>query len=157
MDTLTNEIFLGIFINGLSSLLFNVGTKFQNSIFEDKDFVESILDETDFELIIEETTGLEKIGDFDLESVCEFLNSPEIESIVRQIYASIYPNFSEGISYDVEWGSTEDIQKEFNLLFSKHFGVMGENGSEAKQQIFKLLLIGCEKTLRAYPKSGYLL
>ena len=59
---------------------------------------------------------MKELGNIKIDDICKFLESPEVESIVRQIYAiKIYPLETYSTEKEV---SFEDIRKEFSLLFS---------------------------------------
>lgn len=148
------DIFLGLFVNGLSYLVGYSSEKINEFVFENKESINSIIKETNFELILEESIDDEELGKVKRDDVCRFLKSPEVESIVRQIYAiKIYPLETCSIDKKV---SFEDISKEFSLLFSQYVGIDEKDISEITSKIFTILITGCEITLEKAISEGEL-
>ncbi len=139
------DISLGLFVNGLSYLIGYSSEKINGFLFEKEEVVNSIIKETNFESILEEIISEEEIGKIKRDDIYRFLKSPEVESIVRQIYAvKMYPLETCIIEKNV---SFEDIKKEFNLLFSQYIGTNEKNAFEIASKIFTILITGCEITL----------
>ncbi|AKB81689.1 hypothetical protein MSBR3_1111 [Methanosarcina barkeri 3] len=139
------DISLGLFVNGLSYLIGYSSEKINGFLFEKEEVVNSIIKETSFESILEEIISEEEIGKIKRDDIYRFLKSPEVESIVRQIYAvKMYPLETCIIEKNV---SFEDIKKEFNLLFSQYIGTNEKNDSKIASKIFTVLITGCEITL----------
>ncbi|AKB74481.1 hypothetical protein MSLAZ_1220 [Methanosarcina lacustris Z-7289] len=148
------DIFLGLFVNGLSYLIGYSNEKINGFIFENQEAVNSIIKETNFESILEESIYDEELGKIKRDDICRFLKSPEVESIVRQIYAiKIYPLESCSKEKKV---SFEDISKEFSLLFSQYIGTDAKNISDISSKIFTILITGCETTLEKAISAGEL-
>jgi hypothetical protein len=88
-------------------------------------------------------------GPGDLEVVCLFLQSPETEATIRQIYASKL--------FESPPTQLSDIQTEFIVSLAMFLGVAQEKLEEQAQQLFRTLLGNCERQLDSAIENGLLL
>ncbi|AKB29043.1 hypothetical protein MSSIT_2324 [Methanosarcina siciliae T4/M] len=151
--SITQNILLSLFANGLTSLICYLGVKLEDLPFEDEDSVSSLISKTNFDIIIEEFINAEELPEIDSKSICEFFTSPEVESIVLQIYAY---QFSSSVFNESNSKSIEEIREEFNLVLSLYFGIDKEKNSKLMSQIFMILIAGCEETLNKWTNEGKL-
>ena len=123
--------------------------KIPNSIFSKEEIESIVFDNSYFDPLIErnieyinkEIDNLDARVKINFESICMFFKYPEIECVIRQIYASTLPrnfNHDERI---------KDIEKEFTLLLSQYFGVKEENVLGLASLLFGILIEGCQETL----------
>ncbi len=110
------------------------------SVIFDNSYFDSLV-ERDIEYINKEINNLDNTYEINFESICTFFKYPEIECIIRQIYAAILPrNFTHD-------KNIKEIEKELALLLSLYFGVKQEKISNLASILFGILIEGCQETL----------
>lgn len=122
--------------------------KIPNSLFSKEEIGSVIFDNSYFDPLIEknieyinkEINNLNEELEINFESICMFFKYPEIECVIRQIYASILP-------WNYHDKSIKEIEKEFTLLLSQYFGVKEEKVSSLASLLFRILIEGCQETL----------
>lgn len=122
--------------------------KISNSLFSKEEIGSVIFDNSYFDPLIEknieyinkEINNLNEELEINFESICMFFKYPEIECVIRQIYASILP-------WNYHDKSIKEIEKEFTLLLSQYFGVKEEKVSSLASLLFRILIEGCQETL----------
>jgi hypothetical protein len=92
---------------------------------------------------------VELIGPGKMEKISLFLSSPEVEEIVRQLYA-------EKISQDRDKSRLEAIQKEFLTSFSLYVGVKEEKLAESAKHFLDALTDGVDEALKHAIDKGIL-
>jgi hypothetical protein len=147
MDPVIQNIILGVVANGFTGMIAYLGQAGRDCIIG-KEMLEKIdRDKSALEPILHKGTdslaeNIEWGGPAKLEEVCLFLSSPEVESIVRQIY-------STKLSQDQ---TTMDlIKKEFLSSFSLFVCI--EEGNVA-DQVFNALIDSCESALDIAINNG---
>ncbi len=133
MDPTLECIFIGVFINGLSSLLGNTGKKFLNSFSRSKS-LKSIISDTELNRI--ENAISKESERIELKSIQGFIESVEVASIVQQIYALEITEKSYNIN---------EVQEEFNLLFSRYFEMSEEKTKHLSSILLQTLVLGCHE------------
>jgi Predicted NTPase (NACHT family) len=109
------------------------------SIIFDNSYFDPLI-EINIEYINKEINNLNEELEINFESICTFFKYPEIECVIRQIYASILP-----LNHHDK--SIKEIEKEFTILLSQYFGVKEENVSGLASLLFRILIEGCQETL----------
>jgi len=92
---------------------------------------------------------VELIGPGKMEEISLFLSSPEVEEIVRQLYA-------EKISQDRDKSRLEAIQREFLTSFSLYVGVEEEKLAESAKHFLDALTDGVDEALKHAIDKGIL-
>ena len=148
------NIILSIVANGLTSLFGHLSHK-TGELLIGKDFLEKWeLEKTALLPILQNTphTVAESFqwqGPPTLEETYAFLHSPEVESIVRQI-------FSMKLSEDKKRLGLESIRKEFLASFSLYTGFEKDQLAEVATLLFDTLLEGCDLALTKAIDKGKL-
>jgi NACHT domain len=148
------NIILGVLANGLTSIISNLGYKCKNVIISEK------IKETGFNLpfIIEEavdaareTEDGRKISK--ISNLSAFLASPEVETIVRQIYSARLLRCENSVYSD-------SIYKEFLAHFSLFTSIkesINEDGAEKlARPLFDAIVDACDKALSIAIECGIL-
>jgi hypothetical protein len=143
VDPNLQSILLGVVSNGLYSLIIQLG----KGLFVRKKSTQASLGSILEAAIDQAVEDIEWQGPPRIEEVCLFLESPEVEEIVRQIYAAGY------------LGDTNDfdlIKEEFIVLFSGWTDLEGSELEDASGLLFALLQDTCERALGAAIDEGIL-
>lgn len=122
--------------------------KIPNSLFSKEEIGNIVFDSSYFDPLIErnieyinkEINNLKQEFEINFESICIFFKYPEIECVIRQIYASTLP-------WNYHDKSIKEIEKEFTLLLSQYFDVKEEKISGLASLLFRILIEGCQETL----------
>lgn len=122
--------------------------KISNSLFSKEEIGSVVFDNSYFDPLIEknieninlEINNLNEEFEINFESICRFFKYPEIECVIRQIYASTLP-------WSFHDKSIKEIKKEFTILLSQYFGVKEEKISGLASILFTILIEGCQETL----------
>jgi predicted NACHT family NTPase len=139
-------------VNGVKSLCNSIS----NSIFESKEMGRVLFEKSNFSTLIEadiesienEINSFGGYPNINSENICVFFEYPEIESIIRQIYATNFPCIS---SHEE---SIEAIKDEFILLLAKYFNIEKEKIAGLASILFEILIEGCHETIKNQISNG---
>ncbi|HUU86284.1 MAG TPA: NACHT domain-containing protein [Candidatus Glassbacteria bacterium] len=145
---LIEGIISGVVANGLSTIVLSMGDKSQNALqyLFRKD---SELDKTLKKAIQSVTNAAELDDEQKAEKLRTFLSSPDVESIVRQIYAN-------KLTEDEDVNYLKSIHEEFLVGLSLYLGEPEKNVEDLADQIFDVLLESCDYALTAAIEEGNL-
>jgi hypothetical protein len=154
MDPLTMSIVRGLVANGLWATIAHVAEsprRRQEMLHEDRQAFER---EIGLQTILQRaaTTAAKKFGasDGDLSDRAKaFLVSPEVEAIIRQIYAV---HLEPGL----EGSTREDLLHEFSKCYLLHTGEEADLGEKRAKVLFELLTATCEIALNLSIEKGIL-
>lgn len=108
--------------------------------------IENILiNETDFESIIEKRISFEEFPEVEAKPLSSFLKSDDVELIVQQIFDQVLVH-----------KSIEEIKNDFCLSFSRYFKVEIEKCDSFASDLFDVLIEGCKLTLNRAVSEGIL-
>lgn len=150
-DVMQN-ILLGIIGNGLTSLIAHTGQEAKAFLQDEASLKEMQEKSHSLQGLLQDAADAvaEKIewnGPADLEQVCSFLMSPEVESIMRQIYAAKLLESKD---------SLELVRQEFLTAFSLYTGLSEDKLVEATSLLLATLIDGCDYTLSVAIDHGIL-
>jgi len=145
---LIEGIISGVIANSLTTIVLSMGGKSQEAL-QNLFRNDSSLDKTlkRGTQLVADATELE--NEQKAERLRMFLSSPDVESIVRQIYAN---KLTEG--GDVNY--LNFIHEEFIVELSLYLNEPEKNIKELADQIFYILLDGCDRALTVAIEEGYL-
>lgn len=161
MDTNIQTILLGLLVNGITSFCAQFANKDSQLILGEELFKEKNLEKNALEPILKKAAKavaehIEWQGPPSIEIICLFLNSPEAEAIIRQLYA-------EKLSVEGNKGSIASIRKEFLssfYLFTISYGDYAEISEDQLVNVAKILfdnlIEGCEQVLNVAINAGIL-
>lgn len=146
MEPISQTILFKLLTNGIGSLVHGTVSR----IFGDRAIEDEMFATANLEFILEQhldeidvlISDLKSSDLTDINSINTFYKYPEIENVVRQIYSSYYQKENEGIS------SLEDIENEFNLLFSSYFNLEARRTSVLSKKLFSILIEACEESAK---------
>lgn len=149
MEPITQTILVKTISSAVSYSAQSLHKKIQSSIFDKKEIESTIFDNSYFDPLIEEyiesineeVSKLDESLEINFDSICMFFKYPEIECIIRQIYAANLPYNSNREK------NIKEIEKEFTLLLSKYFGVKEVSILSLSSLLFSILVQGCQETL----------
>jgi hypothetical protein len=156
MDFLTPDaiqnIILGVMGNGLTSLIAHSGQKFKAYVLDEKFLQEMREKGHSLQGLLQNAADsvaeeIEWNGPAKVEEVCLFLMSPEVESIVRQIYSTKLLDSHSSI---------ELIRQEFITAFSLYTGLDQKSVSASAKQLLDALIAGCDYMLNDAIDQGIL-
>lgn len=149
MDPATIQgIISGVIANGLTTIVSYVGGKSQialKQLFRE----DSALDKNLKKAIESVAIASELEDEQKAISLRTFLSSPDVEAIVRQIYAN-------RLTTGEDCNHLESIQSEFLAGLSLHLGESSEKLKELANQIFDILLESCDGALTVAVENGCL-
>jgi|GEM_PF-6221339 len=119
------------------------GFKFTYSKLFNKNIEYILINNTDFESIIEKKILFEEFPEIETKPLSSFLKSDEVESIVLQI-------FDQNLVHK----SLEEIKSDFRLLFSLQFELKIEKCNSFASNLFDILIEGCKLTLNKAVSEG---
>jgi len=145
----------GLIVNGLTTLV-SYGIQKVGKIIKYKGNIRKAL-EDDTDLVSNIQGGLANIGKTEPFSsnesltsrVKSFLNSPAMESIVRQIY-------SDYIVEGRRQKSIGQLQEEFQICFAYHLGVNVQDVKKIATDLFQVISAGCHKAFDIAISQGIL-
>lgn len=141
MDTVIRELIVGAASHGLWSLLENLGVNSVQMLKEHLSKTDAVTQAV--ELAVASLADYFPLGTGgERARVVQFLQSPELESIVRQLYA----NRLVGKETASE-GSTEPIKREFLALMSLHLDISAERSQSAADPLFHAIVTACNLNL----------
>lgn len=108
-----------------------------------KDIENILINNTDFEFIIDHKILLEEFPEIEVKPLAQFLKSEDVELIVQQIY-----------NPDLTRNSIEEIRTEFCLSFSRYFEVEISLCNSFASNLFEVLIEGCKITLDRAMSQG---
>jgi hypothetical protein len=111
----------------------------------DKNIEDILINNTDFEFIVEKKILLEDFPQIEMKPLSLFLKSDDVELIVQQIYDP-----------DLVHNSIEEIKTEFCLSFSRYFEVEIEKCDSFASDLFDILIEGCKITLNKAISQGFI-
>lgn len=141
-------IISGVVANGLTTIVLSMGGKSQEAL-QNLFQKDSKLDKTLKKAIQSVTNATELDDKHKAEKLRMFLSSPDVESIVRQIYANKLTE-DENVNY------LKSIREEFLVGFSLHLGEPEKNVEGLADHIFDVLYESCDYALTAAIEEGYL-
>jgi len=150
MDIVSN-IIIGIIINQLTEIVFIITDKIDRSLKNKKTVnlnldtkLTPILQKAIAELIRSDRFTIDKD---DIKKLRKFLASPEVDAIIRQIYASKLIRDRDN--------HIKSIRTEFTKLFCLHSNRSDRLQEDIKfaEQIFALILSGCDRALEIIDKQ----
>jgi hypothetical protein len=147
-------VLTGIIANGLTSIIAQLGRKTGRLIIGQQLINKIKLDESSLRPILQKSMD-EVAGEIEwkglpsIEEICLFLTSPEVEAIVRQIYAAKLSVTKADKNLDL-------IQKEFLTSISLHFDLPDEEINKLSKTLLDKLVEGCENNLQLAIDSGVL-
>ncbi len=154
MDPNIQSIVLGLITNGLAGIITYFHQKGREGLVGKNLIKKMKIKQTALQPIVNKaveavSNTVELIGPGRMEEISLFLSSPEVEEIVRQLYA-------EKISQDRYKGSLEAVQKEFLTSFSLYIGVEEEELAESAKHFLNALIDGVDKALNDAIDEGIL-
>lgn len=153
MDPVTSGVISGVIANGLTAVAAHIGHK-GNEIFKRKDRFRQLLEsDTALARILQKATASvarsAQFGDeHQVEKLRIFLVSPDVDAIVRQIYASQLSTEKSGYR--------ESIRTEFLTSLSLRLGEPEQSLKDLAEHLFDALLKGCERALAIAIDKGIL-
>lgn len=154
MDSQITSVLIGVLANGLAfftshilrkSGKFIIGEKLIEKMKQSEESIRTILKKS-LDNISEK---IEWKGPPRLEKICLFITSPEVETIVRQIYATNLTEVQNSKNLKL-------IKKEFLKLFSIYFDLPIEKIKNSANLLFMILIKGCEESLKLAINKGIL-
>lgn len=145
---LVEGIITGVVANGLTTIVLSMGGKSQEAL-QNLFRKDSELDKTLTKAIQSVANAAELDNEQEAEKLRMFLSSPDVESIVRQIYAN-------KLTDDMDVNYLKSIREEFLVGFSLHLGELEKNVGDLADRIFDVLLESCDYALTAAIEEGYL-
>lgn len=161
MDPNIQTILLGLLVNGLTAFIAQFGHKDSKLLIGEELLKKIKWEESALHPILQKATqavseGIEWQRLPKLEIVCLFLNSPEVEAIVRQIYAA-------KLSLREEREDLVSIRREFLTSFylyttsySSYEGLREDQLADSSNILLDTLIEGCELALNAAIDNGIL-
>jgi hypothetical protein len=149
----SENIILRVIVNGLTALIAHVWRKGRKALSQDKDLRQALGESTALVTILQKATAsIAKAAKFDDERQGEklrfFLVSPDVEAIVRQLYASqpaVQPQ-----------GHEEFIRAEFLASLALRLDEPAQNLADLAEHLFDVLLKGCDQALTVAIDHGVL-
>jgi len=144
MEALTMSVVAGLIVNGLTTVLTQVGQKAREARHRER--VRDILkDDAALERILQDA-GEVADRDKGRDRLESFLRSPEAEGIVRQIYASLLTAKSKMY--------LEPLRRELTLSVSLHVHEPEQRVEELARRLFDELMKACERAVEACVEHG---
>lgn len=144
---LIEGIISGVVVNGLTTIVLSMGGKSQKGL-QNLFKKDSELGKTLKKAIQSVANAAELDDEQKAEKLRIFLSSPDVESIVRQIYAT-----------KLEGGNVnylKSIHEEFLVGLSLYIGEPEKNVDDLADQIFDVLIESCDYALTVAIEEGYL-
>src|SRR6185503_12970961 len=144
MESAITNIILSVVGNALTSLIAYTIDQSRKSIFgkdlfAKTDSMKSSLEPVINQIIDSVTDITNSIGTLSIEEVCLFLNTPEVETIIRQL-------FSAQITENIHNNQIELIKQEFITQFLLYFK-LNDTDIRPIQNLYNQLVIVCDNTL----------
>jgi hypothetical protein len=154
MDNMIENIILGVIANGLTSLIAYIGRGGIKILKREENLRQLLKEDANLATILQKATAsVSKTLKLDIKSQTErlrfFLASPDVDSIVRQIYASRLTSMKNG-------NHLKSIQTEFLACLALHLGEPQQGLEDLAKKIFESLLKGCEFALSIAIDKGVL-
>jgi hypothetical protein len=145
MDPLTTSVLVGLFTNGLYSLILSTRSKVEDLAFREEDIHERILrNKNNFTLIIKEAfKDLPHV--IEPEEFFNFLNLDQTKDIIERIYSLDESDFEN--PYNLE-----PIRADFSYLLSQYFKGR-EEVSDVAPNLFSILINCCQRSLETIIKE----
>lgn len=145
---LIEGIISGVVANGLTTIVLSMGGKSQEAL-QNLFRKDSELDKTLKKVTQSVTNAAELDDEQKAEKLRMFLSSPNVESIVRQIYAN-------KLTEDEDVNYLKSIHEEILVGLSLYLGEPEKNVEDLADQIFDVLLESCDYALTAAIEEGNL-
>jgi len=150
METALMNIVLGVVANGVTSLLAYIGAFIGKTFTNEEIRKELEIRKTALEPIIEDAVkAVSTELDWKNPRIEEFLNSPELESLVRQI-------FTTQVIEDEKEIKLRSIQEEFSKLFSLYLNIPQNKLVNSEQVLFRAIMQSSEQALNIAIDKGIL-
>ena len=154
MDNMIENIILGVIANGLTSLIAYIGRGGIKISKREENLRQLLKEDTTLVPILQKAAvsiaKAEKFENkFQEERLKFFLVSPDVDAIVRQIYASRLTSHKNG-------NHLKSIQTEFLACLALHIGEPQEGLRDFAEELFDSLLKGCEFALAIAIDKGVL-
>lgn len=154
LDPNIQNIVLGAVTNGLTALVAHIGRKAGRALVGEQLLEKMRRNQTALQPILQRAADAlaEKIeweGPPRLEEVCLFLTSPEVETVLRQIY-------SARLSEDEDPRNLQQVREEFLTSFSLYVGLDKDRLRDSVGLLFEALLDACELALNTAVDDGLL-
>ena len=154
MDNMIENIILGVIANGLTSLIAYIGRGGIKILKGEENLRQLLEKEATLATILQKATvSVAKTLKLDNKSQAErlrfFLASPDVDSIVRQIYASRLTLKKNG-------NHLKSIRTEFSACLALHLGEPLQGFEDLSEKLFDSLLNGCEFALSIAIDKGVL-
>lgn len=154
MNPLVQGVISGVIANGLTSVAGQIGRKCLEVLKPKEDLQKILESDSDLSTILKKAIASviesKQFGDErQLEKLKFFLISPDVEAIVRQIYAS-------QLTSDKNNNHLEYIRSEFSACMSLHLVQPHKSVEDFSRRLFDALLIGCERAMATAIDKGIL-
>src|SRR6201986_824234 len=146
MDPNIQNVILGLVANGLTSLLSGTYQLGKKLVRKQHPSASPQLQRILQKALEDVSEAIEWTGPPSLEEVCIFLNPPETEMVVRQLFAIQLTNEKDA--------DVEPVRTEFRALFAHYFGLEKGKSAKSSDSIFKLLEKASEKAMDAAIEAG---
>jgi hypothetical protein len=145
------NIILGVLANGFTSILSNIGQKCTDSINSEEIKKKGKVLQLMIEKAVDATKEIAEGNKiFEIDNLSVFLASPEVETVVRQIYSARLLG-SENSVY------SDSIYKEFLAHFSLFTSMKEEGIEKLARPLFDAIVTGCDQALDIAIERGVLL
>lgn len=150
MDPNIESIILGVIANGLTTLISYLGSKGWDRVDGNELMQEIEQKKISLGPILQDaTTTVSEELDWDNPNVHFFLASPDVEALVRQVFAAKLAEESEEQNLTL-------IRQEFTKLLALHVGLAETRVINSAKVLYEALIYGCEQALNIAIDRGIL-